>query len=77
MLSQPQDGAIAATVYVIEQMGNETFVFLTAGSNRLIARASAEFRADEDSQVWIRMMKEKMHFFDPVSGERRATDKTD
>jgi multiple sugar transport system ATP-binding protein len=77
VLSQPQDGAIAATVYVIEQMGNETFVFLTAGSNRLIARAPAEFRADEDSQVWIRMMKEKMHFFDPVSGERRATDKTD
>jgi multiple sugar transport system ATP-binding protein len=77
VLSQPQDGAIAATVYVIEQMGNETFVFLTAGSNRLIARAPADFRADEDSQVWVRMMKEKMHFFDPVSGERRATDKTD
>ena len=77
VLSQPQDGAIAATVYVIEQMGNETFVFLTAGNNRLIARAPADFRADEESKVWIRMMKEKMHFFDAVSGERRATDKTD
>jgi multiple sugar transport system ATP-binding protein len=77
VLSQPQDGAISATVYVTEQMGNETFVFLTAGSNRLIARAPADFRADEESQVWIKIAEDKIHYFDPVSGERRATDNTD
>lgn len=71
---QPQDGSIAATVYVTEQMGNETFVFLTVGSNRLIARAPADFRADEESQVWIKIAEDKIHYFDPVSGERRAAD---
>ena len=77
VLSEPQDSAIPATVYVTEQMGNETFVFLTVGSNRLIARAPADFRADEESQVWIRIANDKIHYFDPVSGERRETDKTD
>ena len=77
VLSEPHDGAIAATVYVTEQMGNETFVFLTVGSNRLIARAPADFRADEESQVWIKIAEDKIHYFDPVSGERRATDNTD
>ncbi|HEU4930592.1 MAG TPA: ABC transporter ATP-binding protein [Pyrinomonadaceae bacterium] len=77
VLSQPQDGAIAAKVYVTEQMGNETFVFLTVGTHRLIARAPADFRAELESQVWITISKDKILFFDPVSGERRATDNTD
>ncbi len=77
VLSQAQDGAIAAKVYVTEQMGNETFVFLTVGTHRLIARAPADFRADLESQVWITISKDKILFFDPVSGDRRATDNTD
>ena len=72
VLSQPQDGAIAAQVYVTEQMGNETLVFLTVGNQKLIARAPADFRADEESQVWITIDKDKIHYFDPVSGEKRA-----
>ena len=77
VLSQPQDGAIAAKVYVTEQMGNETFVFLTVGTHRLIARAPADFRADLETEVWIAIAKDKIHFFDPVSGEKLATDNTD
>jgi multiple sugar transport system ATP-binding protein len=77
VLSGPQDGAIAASVYVTELMGNETFVFLSVGTYRLIARAPADFRADLESRVWITIATEKAHFFDPVSGERRATDNMD
>ena len=77
VLSQPQEGALAAKVYVTEQMGNETLVFLSVGNSRLIARAPADFRADEESQVWVTIAKDKIHFFDPVSGERRAADNTD
>jgi multiple sugar transport system ATP-binding protein len=77
LLSEPQDDAIAAKVYVTEQMGNETFVFLTVGTNRLIARAPADFRAELESQVWIKIAKDKIHYFDPVSGEKLATDNTD
>jgi len=69
VLSEPRDDAIAATIYVTELMGNETFVFLSVGANRLIARAPAEFRAEEESKVWLQLAKDKMHFFDPVSGE--------
>lgn len=74
VLSKPLEGATAAKVYVTEQMGNETFVFLTVGTNKLIARAPADFRADEESEVWITINRDKVHYFDPVSGNRVTTD---
>ena len=67
--AEPHDGAIAASVYVTELMGNETFVFLSVGEDRLIARAPADFRADVESTVWLRLATEKAHFFDPASGD--------
>ena len=69
VLSEPQDGAIAASVYVTEQMGNETFVFLSVGANRLIARAPADFRAELESKVWLQFATDKLHFFEQ-SGPR-------
>jgi multiple sugar transport system ATP-binding protein len=68
VLTEPQNGAIPATVYVTELMGNETFVFLSVGSNRLIARAPAEFRAELESRVWLQIQNEKAHFFDRQTG---------
>jgi multiple sugar transport system ATP-binding protein len=68
VLAEPHDGAIAASVYVTELMGNETFVFLSVGQNRLIARAPADFRAEVESKVWLRLASEKAHFFDLASG---------
>jgi len=68
VLLEPQDGAIPATVYVTELMGNETFVFLSVGNNRLIARAAADFRAELESPVWLRIDAEKAHFFDSQTG---------
>jgi len=70
VFAERHDGAIAATVYVTELMGNETFVFLSVGENRLIARAPADFRADVESKVWLRLATERAHFFDPASGSR-------
>jgi ABC-type sugar transport system ATPase subunit len=49
-------------------MGNETFVFLSVGNDRLIARAPAEFRADVESPVWLRIVTDKAHFFDSQTG---------
>lgn len=68
VLTEPQDGAIPASIYVTELMGNETFVFLTVGNNRLIARAPADFRAEVESPVWLRIVAEKAHFFDHQTG---------
>ena len=77
VLTAPEDGAIEARVYVTELMGNETFVFLSVGGNRLIARAPADFRADVDTKVWLRMTSAKIHFFDPVTGDSCRQDLQD
>lgn len=69
VLSEPRDGAIEAKVYVTELMGNETFVFLSVGANRLIARAPADFRAEVESKVWLHFAKDKMKFFDRQTGD--------
>jgi multiple sugar transport system ATP-binding protein len=70
VFSQPLDGAIEASVYVTELMGNETFVFCSLGANRLVARAPADFRAEVESKVWLQFAKDKIHYFDPKSGEK-------
>ena len=64
VLTEPRDGAIAASVYVTELMGNETFVSLSVGPYRLIARAPADFRAALESNVWLHIATDKAHFFD-------------
>ena len=73
VFAEPRDGAIAASVYVTELMGNETFVFLSIGANRLIARAPADFRADVESKVWLQLATDKVHFFDSGSGGDRVS----
>jgi len=70
VLTTPEDDAIEARVYITELMGNETFVFLSVGENRLIARAPADFRADVDTKVWLKFDTEKIHRFDPKTGNR-------
>jgi multiple sugar transport system ATP-binding protein len=63
-----RDGWLRANVYVTELMGNETFVFLKLGDDKLVARASADFRADMDTPVWVRLEMGKADFFDPKTG---------
>jgi multiple sugar transport system ATP-binding protein len=62
-------GWIAATVYVTELMGNETFVFLRLGGAKVIARAAADFRAEIETPVWIRLEMDRADFFDAATGE--------
>ena len=65
---------IGATIYVTELMGNETFVFLKVGDNKLIARAPADFRADVDKQVKLHFAIDKLHFFNPATQQRLMSD---
>jgi len=60
----------AAAVYVTEQMGSETLVFLQIKDRKVIARASGDFRAEPESKVWIQFDTAKAHFFDPSTGLR-------
>jgi multiple sugar transport system ATP-binding protein len=65
VLAGPEPDAVQAQVYVTELMGNETFVFLTAGPHKLIARAPADFRAELESTAWLKFDTTKLHFFTP------------
>jgi multiple sugar transport system ATP-binding protein len=64
------DGWHHAQVYVTELMGSEAFVFLTLGDQKIIARAPADFRAEEEAVVWVEFEMTKAHFFDTASGAR-------
>ncbi len=59
-----------ASVYVSELMGSETFVFLEIGAQRIVARASGDFRVETGGTVWVEFDMTKAHFFDPGSGNR-------
>jgi multiple sugar transport system ATP-binding protein len=64
-----RDGWQKASVYVTELMGNETFVFLTIGGEKIIARAAADFRAEMETPVWVRLDMDKAAFFDSKTGD--------
>jgi multiple sugar transport system ATP-binding protein len=65
-----RDRLLPASIYVTEIMGNETFVFLILGGERIIARAPADFRAEVETTVWVDLDMNKSHFFHSTSGER-------
>lgn len=64
------NGWLPASVYVSEIMGNETFVFLMLGAQRIIVRAPADFRAEVESTVWVEVDMNKAHFFHPTLWHR-------
>lgn len=64
------ESGIPGTVYVTEEMGNETLVVLSVGSLKLTARAPADFRVAPETPIWITLAMEKAHFFDLKTGER-------
>jgi ABC-type sugar transport system ATPase subunit len=64
------DHWMPATVYVTELMGSETLVIVEANSQRLIARAPGDFRAETGSAVWVDFDLTKAHLFDRATGLR-------
>jgi multiple sugar transport system ATP-binding protein len=60
---------LKAFVYVTELMGNETLVFLRLGGEKIIARSRADFRAEPETPVRVRLDMKGIHFFDRASGE--------
>ncbi len=58
-----------ARVYVVESMGNESFVRLESDSIRITARIPVDLALDFDQTVWFRPCPGKLHFFDSQSTE--------
>jgi len=63
-------GWMTANVHVTELMGNETIVFLRTGGQKIIARASADFRAEFESRVFVKIQMGRTDFFDSTTGMR-------
>ena len=66
------DGGIPATVYVTEALGNETYVLLNLGQQRVVARTDATMRLEIEAKVSVRFDETKFHFFNMTSGNRLA-----
>ena len=58
-----------ARVYVVESMGNESFVRLQSDSIQVTARVAVDLPLDFDQTVWFRPRPGKLHFFDSQSTE--------
>jgi len=63
-------GGARARIYVTEALGNETFVFLSSGQEKIVARTDGSVRFDIEEKVWVSFDQTKLHFFDSVSGIR-------
>ncbi len=63
-------GGTPARVYVTEVLGNESFVFLNLGQQKIVARTEAAAHFDIESPVWVSFNPAKLHFFDSGSGAR-------
>jgi multiple sugar transport system ATP-binding protein len=70
--SSEREGWLGATAYVTELMGSETLVFLRLGTEKIVARAPADFRADIETPLWVQLDMEKVDFFDAATGEAIA-----
>jgi multiple sugar transport system ATP-binding protein len=64
--------AVAAVVDAVEPMGNEIFVYARAGGQDLVARVAPQRPPVPDEAVRLLFDTQKMHFFDPDTGDALA-----
>ncbi|MBA2598230.1 MAG: TOBE domain-containing protein, partial [Chloroflexia bacterium] len=57
--------AIEVTVDIVEQLGNEIFVYLLAGSTLLTARMVPDMGIHRGDSIQVSPLPENLHFFDP------------
>lgn len=70
--SQPTEGnffEIQARVEILEPIGSELYLYLTTGTNPFVARVPPKTLAEIDENKALLVNLEKLHFFDPVSGD--------
>ena len=59
---------ITATVDVVEPMGSEIYLYLTAGANSFVVRVSNQDTAAMNQDLQVVFDMSKAHFFDPQTG---------
>ncbi len=69
-LVAPEQGDLNGEVYVSEPMGREQVVDVRWGDAALRVLASSSFSGQIGERVGIRVNPERVHLFEPTSGER-------
>ena len=72
VFGEPGSGRTPGRVLLSEPMGNETIVTLQSEDTRVVARASADFRASPDAPVFFSISADKVLYFDGGTGRRFA-----
>ncbi|OOG62899.1 sn-glycerol-3-phosphate ABC transporter ATP-binding protein UgpC [Rhodanobacter sp. B04] len=72
LLDAGTDAALEARLEVIEPVGNEVFLNLRYGNQALVARTPPRPLPEPGSTLQFGFASERLHFFDPVQGERIA-----
>jgi multiple sugar transport system ATP-binding protein len=62
---------IDARADVVEPMGNEVYLYATAGSHEIVARLAPHPLPQPDAQIRLAVDLGKLHFFDPQTGVRQ------
>ena len=60
----------SARLDLVESLGNETFIYASAGRHDVTARVAPQKLPAIGSKIFLAFELEKAHFFDAVSGER-------
>lgn len=56
---------------VVEPMGSDSYLYFKLGAHAMIARLRPETTPAEQQSTTLYLDRSKLHFFDPVSGQRR------
>ncbi|MBC9987975.1 ABC transporter ATP-binding protein [Haloferax sp. AS1] len=68
-----EDGELPSVVSVVENMGNENFLYADMGEVALTARVDSKMHPDEGAEVVFTFDEEDLYLFDPTTGESIKT----
>lgn len=70
VFEHPGPGLSEGRVLLSEALGNETIVTLMSDGNRVVARASADFRVRPETVVYFSISPKRVFFFNALTGRR-------
>jgi len=70
----PEGSSFEATVNVVEPLGDEMIVYISAGKNELVCKVGSDRDIEVGQQLEFAVDLEKVHIFDVVSGKNVSLD---
>lgn len=69
IVPQGTNGAVGGSVYVLEPLGDRTFVDIHIQDETIKLRAEPDFTANEGDAVWMQFDLDRIHVFDKQTGK--------